>query len=150
MSDCRAELETLINLKLKIIRELDDLMFYMDYAISHDDVTRLENSIEARQVQIKEYDEVELRYREVLNRILLDFDGCEEKLLQIYQLSEQANEIKMRFLDIWEKEQVLSERVAQMFQDSKEELKKINHSKRATNGYFRMEGSQGRIFDNKK
>lgn len=150
MNDSVNQLELLLRQKLGIAEEMRELIFYMEYAMEHEDVDRISDAIDAREIKIQQYEEVETAYIEVLEMLAEQANLNEEELLKKYEIEDLAIQILDIFKLLYDKNQEFADKMTKMQEKSKSDLKNLNISKRATSGYFNTTGIQGRQYDNKR
>lgn len=139
MHDHIEQLKAIVEQKLAIVTEIEDIMHYMEYALTNDDLDLLEKSIEDRAIAIEDYDRLEKKYQE-LAKNLEDKTILEEMSQPIYDILKTVQQRDIKMVN----------QIEQLYEKSKSDMKVHNQSRKATNGYFGAVGSQGRRYDTKK
>lgn len=139
MHDHIEQLKAIMEQKLAIVTEIEDIMHYMEYALDNDDLDLLERSIEDRALAIDDYNHLEEKYQD-LAKNLDDKTVLEELSQPIYDI---LKNVQQRDKDI-------VNQVEQLYEKSKSDMKAQSQSRKATNGYLGAIGAQGRLYDTKK
>lgn len=133
------QLKAIVEQKLAIVTEIEDIMHYMEYALDNDDLDLLERSIEDRAVAIDDYNQLEEKYQD-LTKNLDDKTVLEELNQPIYDILKTVQQ----------RDNAMVQAVEQLYEKSKSDMRVHSQSRKATNGYLGAAGAQGRLYDTKK
>lgn len=146
-----SQIEEYLQKMLLIAKKMRTIMFDTAQSLQNEDEIEFENNIIARDIEIEKYDLVKISYENLLNELELKFKKTEFEILKKYELQNYKDQIKDIFELILEKDREHIQIAEKLIKSSKNEIKKMKVSKRATSSYYGVNDySSGGRFDNKR